>query len=84
MNVQTLVATDYDGLGLDISPVLAFIGGATVSVDRGTYRHFRTGVELPEYRITFDADQVRNTVVHGVGFNAGFVVSIEQTARATV
>lgn len=76
---ETLVAIDFDGGTLDITPVVEAITAAGAMLDRTVdldWQDFR-GVTRPRHEITFDANVLRNTEVHGIGYRAGFIVHIE-------
>lgn len=77
VKAQTLVAIDFTGSGLDIAPVLAFAGDAVLHHRAGETPHWRSGEPLPTHWVTFDADRVRNTEIHGAGYRAGFTVHVE-------
>jgi hypothetical protein len=82
VRTQTLVAIDWNGADRDIEPVRHFIrknGGpdALVDVTPVDFTKDRTGEVVGCWRVTFDADKVRNTEVHGAGYRAGFVSHIE-------
>jgi hypothetical protein len=76
VRVETLVAIDWSDKGLSLEPVLSFIGDALVGVTTGTVDHPKLGT-VPCHRVAFDADRVRDTEVHGRGYHAGFVVSLQ-------
>lgn len=76
---QTLVAMNYSGEG-DLARVLDFVKkhDALVSVESVEVEHFRDKDRIiPTHRVTFDANKVRNTEVHGASFHAGFVSHVE-------
>lgn len=82
MRAETLVAIDWDNADRDIEPVRHFIrsnGGpdALVDVKPVDFTKDRTGETVACWRVTFDAELVRNTEVHGASFRAGFVSHIE-------
>jgi hypothetical protein len=76
---QTLVATDF-GNG-DIDRLVTRIGDAAVSVHAGCAPDPRRGAApdalVPVVRVEFDTSMLRNTVAHGIGCAAGFVVHVE-------
>jgi hypothetical protein len=80
-NHQILVAMDWLSAGLPIDRVLAFVGDALVAHEVTTTPHWQTGEPIPTHRVTFDADQVRHTEVHGRSFHSGFVGHIEHPTR---
>lgn len=73
---ETLVAVDWSNEGLDIAPVLAFVGDALISHESGEQTHWKTGAVQPFHRVTFDSRAIRNTEVHGRGYGCGFLVNI--------
>lgn len=81
MRVEVLVAIDWSDDGLDIEPVRHFVrsqGGSDALVGVVPVDHVKpSGVVVPCWRVSFDADRVRNTEVHGVSYRAGFVSHVE-------
>lgn len=82
LRTETLVAIDWNDKGLDIESVLAYIrqhagADALVSVTAVDHIKDRTGEIVGSWRVVFNARQVRNTVVNGAAFRAGFVSHIE-------
>lgn len=77
MKAQTLVAMNHGAGDRSIEPVLRFIDQALLDHQVITQPHWRTKEPNIVHRVTFDADQVRNTEVHGIGYRAGFIVHIE-------
>lgn len=75
-----LVAVDWKAEGLDIAPVLAFLGDAVIDhvETLQPYAGTKTGPEQPVHRVTFDRSKVRPAHAHGVGYRAGFLVHLER------
>lgn len=76
-NVQILVAIDMDA-SRDLDALLDALrgyGGRTFDVERRTYTRRRDGVQVPEYRIEFDAGMLRNTEAAGIAYRLGYVSS---------
>lgn len=76
-NVQILVAIDMDDTrDLDVLlNTLRSYGGDLFDIERRTYTRRRDGVEVPEWRIQFDAGMLRNTEAAGIAFRLGYVSS---------
>lgn len=80
MRVRTLVAADYTpDSRLDPQAIRDFIGPDAMAGETcELVPHFRDkGRMIRTYRFEFDANQVRNTEVHGAGYRAGYVVHVE-------
>lgn len=77
MRAQTLVAMNIGTGDRDIAPVLRFVGEALLDHQVIVSPHWRTKEPQIVHHVVFDADRVRNTEVHGIGYRAGFTVHIE-------
>lgn len=76
---RVLVAVDWDNDGLDISHVTQRMpADSIIAVLSAEQPHWKTGAPQPVHRILFDATQIRDTEVHGIGYRFGFLVTIEQ------
>ena len=79
MRTQTLVAIDWEGIGLDVGPILAYLSDSDDAATGHVIEaqsHPRTQAPQIVHRITFDRDKVRGAHVHGVGYRAGFIVHL--------
>jgi len=76
MNAQTLVAMNWSGAG-DIRIVLHRLADTVIEHVETTTPHYKTGEPIETHRVTFDANRIRNTNVHGIAYRAGFVSHIE-------
>jgi len=80
VRTETLVAVDFGPSGgrvPDVDRLASGIGGAAVSFTTASQPHWRTGEPQIVHRVVFDADRLRNTEAHGIGYRCGFVVHIE-------
>ena len=76
----TLIVADYDDRGWDgLAPILAELerrSAAPVVADRESITSPR-GRVISQRSVSFDAEAVRDTHVHGWACNAGYVAHIE-------
>lgn len=76
----TLVAVDCgptQGVTPNFDHLVSRLGDAVIGIVTGTEPHWKTGAPQTVHRIELDANRLRNTEAHGIGYRCAFLVHID-------